>query len=67
VPLALYPPGFDLSGFLIYDPATGESVSGNDYSVKSLSPMNFQGGGMQPLAFIEWCVMERISSGSPME
>ncbi|MGH7941435.1 MAG: hypothetical protein ACREFR_10240, partial [Limisphaerales bacterium] len=49
VPLALYPPGFDLSGFLIYDPSTGESVSGNGYSVKSVSPMKSQGDGMQPL------------------
>jgi hypothetical protein len=33
VPLAIYPPGFDLSGFTIFDPVTGESVSGNGYSV----------------------------------
>jgi hypothetical protein len=32
-PLAIYPPGFDLSGFTIFDPATGESISGNGYTV----------------------------------
>ena len=31
VPLALYPPGFDLSGFLIYDPAVADWVSGATY------------------------------------
>jgi hypothetical protein len=33
VPVALYPPGFDLSGFLIFDPTTGESISGSEYSI----------------------------------
>ena len=32
VPLALYPPGFDLSGFLIYDPAVADWVSGATYA-----------------------------------
>src|SRR5665213_4507933 len=36
-PLMIYPSGFDLSGFTIFDPATGESVSGNGYSVKAAS------------------------------
>jgi hypothetical protein len=31
VPLALYPPGFDLSDLLIYDPAVAEWVSGATY------------------------------------
>lgn len=38
VPLAIYPPGFDLSGFTILDPATGETVSGAGYTVSALSP-----------------------------
>jgi len=33
VPLAIYPPGFDLSGLIIFDPMTGESVNGNGYTV----------------------------------
>jgi hypothetical protein len=35
VPLIIYPPGFNLSGFLIFDPSTGEWVSGKGYKVKS--------------------------------
>lgn len=31
VPLALYPPGFDLSNFLIYDPVVSDWVSGATY------------------------------------
>jgi len=31
VPLALYPPGFDLSSFLIYDPGVADWVSGVTY------------------------------------
>lgn len=42
VPLALYPPGFDLSGFTIFDPLTGESVSGAGYAVRPLSLDNPQ-------------------------
>lgn len=38
VPLAIYPPGFDLSGFTILDPATGETVNGAGYTVSALSP-----------------------------
>ena len=33
VPLMLYPPGFDLSGLEIFDPATAEWVSGAGYTV----------------------------------
>ena len=39
VPLALYPPGFNLSGYNILDPLTGESVSGAGYAV-SLPSLN---------------------------
>lgn len=35
VPLALYPPGFNLSGYNILDPLTGESVSGAGYAVSA--------------------------------
>ncbi len=35
VPLALYPPGFDLSGFNILDPATGEWISGSGYTISA--------------------------------
>src|ERR1017187_1742727 len=29
VPLCIYPPGFDLSGFIVLDPSTGDWVSGS--------------------------------------
>jgi len=48
-PLMIYPSGFDLSGFTIFDPATGESVSGNGYSVKAASMDTMQAGGVQPM------------------
>jgi len=48
VPLALYPPGFDLSGFTIFDPATGESVSGSGYSVNAFSAARPMDGGATP-------------------
>jgi hypothetical protein len=31
VPAAIYPPGFDFSNFNIFDPITGDTVSGADY------------------------------------
>lgn len=31
VPVAIYPPGFDFSNFNIFDPVSGDSVSGADY------------------------------------
>ena len=43
VPLSLYPPGFDLSAFLILDPTTSQWVSGASYS----AAMN--ANGMTPL------------------
>lgn len=33
VPLCIYPPGFDLSRFIIFDPANGEWLSGSGYVV----------------------------------
>ncbi len=48
VPLSLYPPGFDLSGFLILDPATGESVSGAVYSISSFALNNPLDGPPSP-------------------
>ena len=53
VPVMLYPPGFDLSGFVIFDPVTGESVSGAGYSTRTFSldspllddPQPLDGGG----------------------
>lgn len=53
VPLAIYPPGFDLSGFLIFDPFTGEAINGAGYTPSALAlnspqfdgPMPLDGGG----------------------
>ncbi len=39
VPLALYPPGFDLSRFLIYDPAVGDWLSGATYIRPAPAPL----------------------------
>lgn len=49
VPLAIYPPGFNLSGFIIFDPTTGEWINGSGYSVKQASLNTTQTSGMQPL------------------
>ncbi|MDD5139533.1 MAG: hypothetical protein PHY43_04635 [Verrucomicrobiales bacterium] len=45
VPLALYPPGIDMSGFIIFDPVSGESMSWSEYSASplALSPQQFNG------------------------
>jgi hypothetical protein len=48
VPLAIYPPGFDLSGFLIFDPATSEWVAGSGYSVSGLASAGPQLDGLEP-------------------
>ncbi|MGH7991222.1 MAG: hypothetical protein ACREDS_13655, partial [Limisphaerales bacterium] len=48
VPLALYPVGFDLSGLIIFDPATGEWVSGKGYTISPPSENGAQVDGMQP-------------------
>ena len=42
VPLALYPPGFDLSSFNIFDPLSGESVSGANYVMSLVSQQTAQ-------------------------
>jgi hypothetical protein len=49
VPLALYPPGINLSGLIIFDPVTGESVDGAGYSIRALSLSSQRFGGFQPL------------------
>ena len=43
VPLCLYPPGFDLSGFLIYDPSSSNWVNGSMYSRDDLLPYESDG------------------------
>jgi hypothetical protein len=47
LPLAIYPPGFDLSSYIIFDPITGELVNGSEFIMSSLSPEDPQplGGG----------------------
>ena len=47
--IAIYPPGFDLSGFLILDQATGETVSGAGYSIKASSPLSARVNGLQAM------------------
>lgn len=37
VPLAIYPPGFDLSGYLVYDPAVSNWLTGSAYTRPALS------------------------------
>ncbi len=49
VPLALYPPGMDLSGFTIFDPATGESVSGKGYVISTPPVASRRAAGFQPM------------------
>lgn len=49
VPLCLYPPGFDLSGFVILDPLTGISVNGSAYTIGAFSLTGSQLDGPQPL------------------
>jgi hypothetical protein len=48
VPLAIYPPGFNLTGFDILDPATGEEVSGNNYTISAASAARPMDGGVTP-------------------
>lgn len=47
VPLALYPPGTILTGLLIYNPSTGNWISGNGYTVAPTS--RTQDGSAQPM------------------
>jgi hypothetical protein len=49
VPLALYPPGIDLSGLVIFDPMTGESLNGAGYTTRAASLNSPQLDGPQPL------------------
>lgn len=49
VPLALYPPGSDLTGFNIFDPATGEWTSGNGYTVSATSDSSLMDGRATPM------------------
>lgn len=48
VPLCIYPPGFDLTGFLILDPDTGEWASGDGYVVSLPALNRLQPNGPQP-------------------
>ena len=48
-PLAIYPPGFDMSGFIIFDPATEEWVSGDGYVINTPSVNPAYAGGIQPM------------------
>jgi hypothetical protein len=47
VPLEIYPPDFDLSEFIIFDPATGEQMSGRGYVISSAAAT--PAGGFQPM------------------
>ena len=49
VPLFLYPAGFDLSGFTIFDSLTGESVSGSGYVISPSLMAGAESGGIQPM------------------
>jgi len=48
VPLCLYPPGFDLTGFLILDPSTGGWASGAGYTITEPSSDQLEWDGPQP-------------------
>jgi hypothetical protein len=48
VPLCIYPPGFDLSGFVILDPSTGQWVSGSGYTISQPSLNRRQPDDPQP-------------------
>lgn len=52
VPLVLYPPGFDLSGLIIFDPSSDEWISGNGYEIQPAvmnGPQPLDGGTYGPL------------------
>ena len=48
VPLCIYPPGFDLSGFIILDPSTGDWVSGSGYTTSQPFLNRLQPNDPQP-------------------
>ncbi len=49
VPLALYPPGMDMSNFLIYDPVSDVWISASAYSITSASLSRLQLNGPEPM------------------
>ncbi len=49
VPLALYPPGIDMSGFIIYDPATDQWLTAAAYSESSAAMNRLQRNGPVPM------------------
>ncbi|MEI7937655.1 MAG: hypothetical protein WCK27_13280 [Verrucomicrobiota bacterium] len=48
VPLCIYPPGIDLSPFIIFDPSTGDWVSGSGYTISQPSLNRLRPDGPQP-------------------
>lgn len=48
LPLCIYPPGFDLSGFIVLDPSTGEWVNGSGYTISQPSLNRPQPNDPQP-------------------
>ena len=48
VPLCIYPPGIDLSPFIIFDPSTGEWMRGSGYTISLSSTRGLQSDGPQP-------------------
>ena len=48
VPLALYPPGMDMSNFIIYDPATDEWLTASAYAMTSTALNLLQPNGPEP-------------------
>ena len=49
VPLCLYPPGFDMSSFVILDPLTGESINGSQDTTSAFALNSSQFDGFEPL------------------
>ena len=49
VPLALYPPGFSLTGFNIFDPKTGEWMSGNGETVSATYDSSLMASAATPM------------------
>ena len=49
VPMAIFPPGFPLDGFLVYYPSTGEWMSGNGYTVPQSTTSSTQSTAIQPM------------------
>lgn len=49
LPIAIYPPGFDLYGYLVYYPSLNEWMSGNGYTVPDNSANAVQTSEIQPM------------------